>query len=193
MAPALSFLMNGQRAWAPVYLWGWGSGPAVGENTCSSWGCGRGSGPPQLAGKTDPPLPGQQPLSLLAQLRQIPRPAQPLPPEGALGKRVGPGAAQLSCVGSLNSGCQAFHPPPLSVPLSTGLTLLAWELAGVGALLTLPMLALLLQAGLLAAPAQACSSLPCAPSLPEKCHRPPGSARQAWHQVTAQQPRSLAP
>lgn len=35
------------------------------------------------------------------------------------------------------------HPPPLSVSLPIGLTLLAWERAGVGALLTLPMLALL--------------------------------------------------
>ena len=72
----------------------------------------------------------------------------------------------------------------------------AWERAGVGAMLTLPMLALLPARLLLACllpPAQAGSSLPCAPSLPEKCHRSPGNARQAWHQVTAQRPCSLAP
>lgn len=52
--------------------------------------------------------------------------------------------AQLSLVGSPRSGRKPAVPPPLSVPLPTGLTLLAWGWAGVGVLLTLPMLALLL-------------------------------------------------
>lgn len=100
---------------------------------------------------------------------------------------MGPGVAQLSWVEG-QPKLRLPTPPPLSLDPP------AWRQAGVGTLLTLPMLALLQARSLLARllpPAQACSSLPCATSLPEKCHRPPGNGRQAWHQVTAQQPRSL--
>lgn len=79
-----------------MYLWGGGSGSAASENTCSSWRQGRRAGPPQLAGKTDPPLTCLEIPVPSGPTGQIPRSAQSLSPDRALGERVGPGVALLN-------------------------------------------------------------------------------------------------
>lgn len=173
MAPAFSFLIRGTGLQC---ICGKGSGVTAAR------GQGRHAGPPQFAGKTNFPLPGQQPLSFLVLLGQIPTPAQPGSPGGAVESRGVSGAAQLSLVGSPGSDWKPAVPTTACVPdhrLDPPCMGAGW---GRGP-------AYVAHAGLAAGkparwlrwlpPAQVCSSLPGAPSLPEKCHRPPGNGRQA--------------